>query len=172
MHRALRLQLIAHHDISLRCLPTSTVSTNHDLLHVGKQRLVVEVLDHLIQDCERADRLLIPRILINRACLMSARPKSHSIGELTIHPSAARPHQAVTRGSMRRIRIPWITHPLVISICEIRRHHLHIIQRDISPIARPKCRQQVRHIEIRISEFAMDEDDCAFDVRRCKSLTE
>ena len=52
VHRTLRLQLIAHHDISLRRLPTSTVTTDHNLLHVGEKRLVIEILDHLIQDCE------------------------------------------------------------------------------------------------------------------------
>ena len=71
MHRTLCLQLIAHHHISLRRLPTSTVTTNHNLLHVGKQRLIVEILDHLIEHREGADGLLVPGILVDRACEMS-----------------------------------------------------------------------------------------------------
>jgi len=68
MHRTLRLQLIAYHNISLRRLATSTVTTNHNLLHIGKKRLVVEVLDHLIQYRKRADGFFVPRVLVNRAC--------------------------------------------------------------------------------------------------------
>jgi len=172
MHRALRLQLIAHHDISLCRLATSTMTTNHNLLHIGKKRLVVEILDHLIQDRKRADGLLVPGILINRTCNMSERSKLQTSAKLTIHPTTARPHQAITRRPMRRIRIPRISHSLIISIRKVRRHHLHIIQTHISPIACPKRGQQIRHVEIRISEFAMDEDDGAFDIGWRQALAE